>query len=239
MAENPDPKATTATNEPKTGEAASPAHPQKKSQILLNRLISQLKTGLKNILKGVFESLKKTPEKLRGKLKQVTETIESIHSEDAQTRKAAYTYIVSLTVFALLILYALGRMSYYKLQKVVANHAEHSPRPVPSILPRITLEPFRIPLKKPFRRFKARSIDPNVLFEITIECDSREPCEELKAHLPKVKDRIVSMVFGSEPDELMTSEGKKTLQARMVESLQSEVTSGRIREVLFLNFVIE
>lgn len=197
---------------------------------------------VKKLFKG-FRFLRDRFKKIRPwmtqKKEQLIEIIKNINSKDPKTRQAARAFFATLGFTVVLVIYGISRWGYFRWEEA-HRHRVAEVEITPSVVfPRWTPDPLVISLKKPLRKFRVRSAAPHARVELSIECDTEATCQFLKDHLPQVKDRILGVLFGVEPDDFLTTEGKRGLQARMVEALQFEVPQGKIREVYFLNLSVE
>jgi len=74
---------------------------------------------------------------------------------------------------------------------------------------------------------------------ITLETDSKKVREEIESRLPQVRDAIIFQVSGKTFDQVRDLQGKKQLQAELVQSLNELLNMGRIDNVFFTEFVVQ
>ncbi len=81
--------------------------------------------------------------------------------------------------------------------------------------------------------------NPMVAFELNIEGVSIEVAIEVKDREAEFKDLILRSAEQMSYDELANSEGKKLFAERIVAALNSNLTQGQIRKVLYKSFIIK
>jgi flagellar FliL protein len=74
---------------------------------------------------------------------------------------------------------------------------------------------------------------------ITLETDSKKVKDEIESRLPQIRDAIIFQVSGKTFDQVRDQQGKKQLQAELIQSLNELLNTGRINNVFFTEFVVQ
>ena len=99
-----------------------------------------------------------------------------------------------------------------------------------------------VTLKKMVANIKASEnsgANPMVAFELNVEGMSSEVVVEIKDREAEFKDLILRTTEELNYDVLVSSEGKQLLSERILAVLNSNLTQGQIRKVLYKSFIIK
>lgn len=81
--------------------------------------------------------------------------------------------------------------------------------------------------------------NPMLAFELNIEGTSNEVVIEIKDREAEFKDLILRAAEELSYDELSVSDGKKNLSERILNVINSNLTQGQIRKVLYKSFILK
>lgn len=76
----------------------------------------------------------------------------------------------------------------------------------------------------------------NVLMDL--ELNSDELIDEIEKRLPQVRDTILVLLSSKRFDQISDIDGKRRLRDEIMQTINSILTTGRIKNVYFTNFVI-
>jgi flagellar FliL protein len=74
---------------------------------------------------------------------------------------------------------------------------------------------------------------------ITLEAGGKKGKEEVENRLPQVRDTIIFQLSGKTFDQVRDLQGKKQLQAELVQNLNELLNKGRIESLFFTEFVVQ
>ncbi len=144
---------------------------------------------------------------------------------------------ILLLVFALLFLALLGGGGFVAYQKFFAVSPEAEPS-APPVAPKVTLgpvyamEPFLVNLADPGR--------PRFLKLVAqLELDADPVTGELDTLKPKVRDALLTLLSSKLSEQLITVADKERLRNEMIHRLNTFLSSGRVVEVYFTEFVVQ
>lgn len=72
-----------------------------------------------------------------------------------------------------------------------------------------------------------------------LELGSEELKPELEKNMPQVRDEIIMLLSSKSFDDLSTSPGKRSLKRSIIECVNRHLTTGRVSNVYFSDFVIQ
>ncbi|MEW5721707.1 MAG: flagellar basal body-associated FliL family protein [Thermodesulfobacteriota bacterium] len=75
--------------------------------------------------------------------------------------------------------------------------------------------------------------------ELTLECDQPEVVTEIDRRLPQIKDTLLMLLSGLSYEEALSPEGKRRIRAKVLEDINALLTSGRVSNTYFLDYVAQ
>ena len=118
-------------------------------------------------------------------------------------------------------------------QKEKEAEAESEAQAAPIFVP---LESFTINLQ-PYADEKYLQLS------ITLQVKDKKDEEEIKSHMPEIRNRIIMLLSSKQPGEITTIEGKNLLTTEIITELKTPFTNSRnsqnISSVFFTSFIIQ
>jgi flagellar FliL protein len=74
---------------------------------------------------------------------------------------------------------------------------------------------------------------------MTLEVDSEETVTEVTARMPQIRDTILLLMGNKTFDELRDLQGKLQLRAEMLRSINKVLSSGKVNNIFFTEFVVQ
>jgi len=78
---------------------------------------------------------------------------------------------------------------------------------------------------------------------IALQMADEEDANKLKLHMPLVRSRLVMLLSGKQPEEVLTAEGKLKLAGEIAEQIKQPFSQGdapmEIQNVLFTSFIVQ
>lgn len=75
--------------------------------------------------------------------------------------------------------------------------------------------------------------------KIDLEMDSVKLADEINKRLPQFRDAILTMLSSKTQEDIKTLEGKYQLRAEIISMLNQYLTSGKIKNIFFTDFIIQ
>jgi flagellar protein FliL len=72
-----------------------------------------------------------------------------------------------------------------------------------------------------------------------LELESPELKAEIEKRMPEIRDEIIMLLSSKSFDDLSTSPGKRSLKRSILESVNKYLTTGKVTNVFFSDFVIQ
>lgn len=141
---------------------------------------------------------------------------------------------------AVLLLAAGGGGAWYFLgggaQQVPGTQAK-TPAPQPSAPPVfLALETFTVNLQ-------SEDMQQFLQVGLTLQVANEAQVELLKANMPQVRNRLLLLLSGKKPGEILSVDGKKKLSAEIVEQIRQPFTpqgpQPEVSDVFFTSFVVQ
>ena len=85
---------------------------------------------------------------------------------------------------------------------------------------------------------RAKSVMDLAEVEIIVECDEKETCEFIEDRMPLVKNEVTGLFTAMEREDLLSREGKRKLQNRILSKLNLWLPTGKIQKVYFTKLII-
>jgi flagellar FliL protein len=73
---------------------------------------------------------------------------------------------------------------------------------------------------------------------IDLELNNEELTDEIEKRLPQIRDTILVLLSGKRYDQISDVDGKRRLRDEIMKTINTLLTTGRIKSVYFTNFVI-
>lgn len=102
----------------------------------------------------------------------------------------------------------------------------------PGMGPTSSLEPFVVNLADPGRPRYAKIV-------VQLELDAEPAAGEIEGLKPKVRDSLIMLFSSKTSEEMTTVGGKETLRNEIIRRLNSLLTTGKVAEVYFTEFVVQ
>jgi flagellar FliL protein len=74
---------------------------------------------------------------------------------------------------------------------------------------------------------------------LQLELGKQETAQEVTNHMPQIKDTVITVLSSKSSDELLTVEGKFKLKEQIVTRVNTLLTTGVVKNVFFVEFVIQ
>jgi len=163
----------------------------------------------------------------------------------AQGKQRDWKFVLIMSMLAVLLILAVGAGAYYigsqsagGAQQQVENgkgEKESSGFSFGSddyLGPLVDLEDFVVNITD---REKTRYLKVS----ITLEAADKKTKNEVDNRLPQVRDSIIFQISGKTYDQLRDLQGKKQLQAELIQSLNQLLDKGRVKRLFFTEFVVQ
>lgn len=102
----------------------------------------------------------------------------------------------------------------------------------PGMGPMVVLEPFVVNLADPGRSRYAKIV-------AQLELDSEQTAGLVDGLKPKVRDALIMLFSSKTSEEMVTVGGKEILRNEMIRRVNALLTSGKVSEVYFTEFVVQ
>jgi len=113
------------------------------------------------------------------------------------------------------------------------EHAAGAAAPaVPGMGPTSSLEPFVVNLADPGRPRYAKIV-------VQLELDAEPAAGEIEGLKPKVRDSLIMLFSSKTSEEMTTVGGKETMRNEIIRRLNALLTTGKVVEVYFTEFVVQ
>ena len=74
---------------------------------------------------------------------------------------------------------------------------------------------------------------------IELELDSENTVVEINRRLPQLRDKILTTLSSKSFDDISTLEGKYQLRAELIASLNQYLTTGKVTNIYFTDFIVQ
>lgn len=74
---------------------------------------------------------------------------------------------------------------------------------------------------------------------IELEVDSENTIVEINRRLPQLRDKILTTLSSKSFDDISTLEGKYQLRSELIASLNQYLTTGRVTNIYFTDFIVQ
>ncbi|MFJ5444749.1 flagellar basal body-associated protein FliL [Methylobacillus methanolivorans] len=147
--------------------------------------------------------------------------------------------LILIAVGAVLVLALGGGAAYWYFSQ--KSHGEHEAKPKEEKVEVkdpvfVKLETFTVNLQP----------DPDAQYlqvDLTVQVEDQAQADSITKHMPSVRNRLLMLLSGKKPSELLTSEGKQALTKEIINQLSQPFTKGAkplvINDVFFTSFVIQ
>lgn len=160
------------------------------------------------------------------------EEVESQEAEEVVEEEKSTSPMKKIMLFATLGLVALMALFYVKqsglLQKFLG---EKEAKPKPPLV--YTFE----------QQFLVNLADEDVLRYVKVVLGvstyDQKVIDEIKKRMVEVRDAIILVISSRKSEELLKPEGKKKLKNDIVETLNNLLSSGKVEQVYFVDFVMQ
>jgi flagellar FliL protein len=75
--------------------------------------------------------------------------------------------------------------------------------------------------------------------KIDLELDNVKVTEEINRRLPQFRDSILTMLSNKTHEDIKTLEGKFQLRTEIISMLNQHLSSGKIKNVFFTDFIVQ
>mgnify|MGYP006279040285 CR=1 FL=1 len=162
----------------------------------------------------------------------------------AQGKQRDWKFVLIMTMLAVLLMMAVGAGAYYiGMQSAGAQQqTEDGEKEKKSsgfsfgsaeyLGPLVELEDFVVNITD-------RENTRYLKVSITLEAANKKTKSEVDNRLPQVRDTIIFQISGKTYDQLRDLQGKKQLQAELIQSLNQLLDKGRIKRLFFTEFVVQ
>lgn len=103
--------------------------------------------------------------------------------------------------------------------------------------------PVFVPLESFVVNLHADSGEHYVQTELTIQVDSEEDSELIKAHMPEVRNRIINLLTSKRTEEILTPEGKDLLNKEIIAQMKAPFSGNKqkqkVMSVFYTSFVVQ
>jgi flagellar FliL protein len=72
-----------------------------------------------------------------------------------------------------------------------------------------------------------------------VQLSTDQVIEELTNRKPQIKDAVITVLSSKTPDEILTIQGKYDMKVEIVKRINSLLTTGVVRELYLVEFVIQ
>jgi flagellar FliL protein len=98
--------------------------------------------------------------------------------------------------------------------------------------PTHSLEPFVVNLADPGRPRYAKIV-------VQLELDGESAAAEVEGLKPKIRDSLIMLFSSKTSEEMVTVGGKETMRNEIIRRLNALLTTGKVVEVYFTDFVVQ
>lgn len=102
----------------------------------------------------------------------------------------------------------------------------------------LSLGVFQFQMKKMATEPEPRDIQNIAQIEISVLCDSLATKEYITSHMQLVKDGVTQALIGFSRKDLMSSEGKKSIQEKILIKVNVSLPEGRVERVFFTKLIL-
>ncbi|MBI5017372.1 MAG: flagellar basal body-associated FliL family protein [Deltaproteobacteria bacterium] len=117
-------------------------------------------------------------------------------------------------------------------EKGDGKEGAHTASAAPGMGPTASLEPFVVNLADPGRPRYAKIV-------VQLELDAEPAAGEIEGLKPKVRDSLIMLFSSKTSEEMITVGGKETLRNEIIRRLNALLTTGKVAEVYFTEFVVQ
>lgn len=248
----------------KTAEAPPQAEPAKPAPAPAAAAEAPVASGEKKVVKKKKKKkkkvvVKKTPlstrmkEAIQGFFRDVIEVLKSFGSPDPATRRMAWIFLFSC--FGVIVASAKGIQEYLRYRARVAAvealrvDTDEQARNMEKLVEKakeaahykyavIELGQFTVELKTQDQTPPPKGVFNVAQIEIYLECDTKETCDFLQAHLDEVKDKVSETLIDIDRDEIMSLDGKARIKQAIRNRLNPWIGKGSVEKVFFSKLVI-
>lgn len=157
----------------------------------------------------------------------------------AATKPKSKKKWIIISIVIVLLLLAAGGVAFYmwmQLQKQSSGHPKEKEVVVETAPVFVPLESFTINLQ-PYPDEKYLQVS------ITLQVKDKKDEEDLKSHMPEVRNRIIMLLSNKQPGEITSIEGKNLLTSEIITTLKTPFTNSQnpqnISSVFFTSFIIQ
>lgn len=177
---------------------------------------------------------------------------ESIKSDKLKVKLWGVLFIVSILGIAVTSVAIINIWMRYRAEQALLKKAqEASPEELAKkeaaekkrlaeeyIARNFNLGVFQFQMKKMPTEPEPRDIQNIAQMEITVLCDSPQTKEYLASHLNQVRDQVTQALMGFSRKDLMTSEGKQSIQEKILIKVNVSLPQGRVERVFFTKLIL-
>ena len=160
------------------------------------------------------------------------EEVESQEAEEVVEEEKSTSPMKKIMLFATLGLVALMALFYVKQSGLLQKFLEEKEaKPKPPLV--YTFE----------QQFLVNLADEDVLRYVKVVLGvstyDQKVIDEIKKRMVEVRDAIILVISSRKSEELLKPEGKKKLKNDIVETLNNLLSSGKVEQVYFVDFVMQ
>ncbi len=177
----------------------------------------------------------------------------SVASPDRPTRRAGWTFFLTLALSAFILFVTIRRwVSPKSVEGLPANsHAAEGDMSgqLSEFLERqaqeakwknttLGLGDFVIDLKRKGDEVKAPGVNNMASLEIFIECDTRETCEYIEGSSVQARSQVSNALIQIDREELLSKDGKRKIKKAIIDRLNTWLPKGRIENLYVTKLVV-
>jgi flagellar FliL protein len=84
-----------------------------------------------------------------------------------------------------------------------------------------------------------RGFEHYLKIQLTLEVDSEKTQVEVSKRIPQIRDLTISILSSKTKEKISEKEGKDLVRSEIINSINKNLTIGRVRRVFFEDFVIQ
>lgn len=160
--------------------------------------------------------------------------------EAAEAPKGGKSKLLIILIVVSLLVIGGGAAAYFLvLPKLTAQApeeekaagAEKAPAEMTSLGATYELEPFIVNLTGDVNRY--------LKVVVVLQLSDDKVAEEIANRTPQIKDSVITLLSSKTAEEILTVQGKYDLKVEMVKRINSLLTTGVVRKLYFVEFVIQ
>lgn len=170
---------------------------------------------------------------------------EEINNEQANKKKKSFGTIFMIGIFAFLITVVIaGTFLFITYKNINPNLKKNrntqevvkKKKPKPEVMgPLVPITPEIIVNLVMSDDGGERYLKVN----ITLEASDKKVQEEITTRVPQIRDRLISILSSKTKEKIDQKEGKELIRREIIRSINSILSSGKIKNVYYQDFVIQ